>query len=262
MYELVSVPNIHTPSSTQIAQNDRQKSCFHGRAYLVAHRSLDTLIDKVKLACFRVFFAFTAICEDPLAMFLVLRRLQGEILPYLEMRKGIPKYYHKLNNVLASSIIIFDSIQLAADLNYFANSKFKKDSHFYIAGKVALIGFHLEACSRWLTQMGLLNMERIAGTMGKVRLVKLMSSFSTGLLCVSFVCNAVDAVAKLLLTGSAVQHNFSRIELASNIADLTLNVLAVSGGVSLGALCIVSCASIALRIFSETYKKDHKKELA
>jgi len=190
------------------------------------------------------------VCNDPIAMINIFKRLKEQVLPYIEMSKGIPEFYLKLKTMMFSSINIIESLQLAADIDYLVNSKFKKDCGAYIAGRVALCAAHAGVCCQWLVEAGL--MQKIAESIVKIRLL------TTAAFGISYACFAIDAAMKLSGARTIVSKGYAQHELAKNVSELALSTMMIFGNLNMIFLCAMSCVCIAFNISCAVYKQGHK----
>lgn len=239
----VVLPHLHYKLS-ETSTTCEQKSHWLGHDYASAENLLGFCFDEVKHVASTAFIVLTAVLNDPIPVNEIFKKLQQHIIPYIELRNGIPDHYHKLKKVMLSYINILDSLQLATDVDYFVNSKFKKDSVLQIAGRVALFAARIGLCSLWLVQKKIVSfvVDRAFNT---------ASTFF-----------AVDALRKAFNAKTNIHQHYALHEFAKNTADVALGILLLAGKTSVAGLCVMSCVCIAFQVSSVVYKEVHKRELA
>ena len=214
-----------------------------GHDYSKAENLLDFCFDEVKRVASAAFFTLSTLFSDPIPVNEIFRKLQQHILPYIELRKGIPDYYLKLKNVMRSYNRILDSLQLTTDLDYFVNSKFKKDNLLQIAGRVTLFAARIGLCSLWLVQK------------------KIVSFVADRAFNIASSLFAADALRNVLNARTDVHQQYAIRELVKNTADVAMSMLLLAG-MGVTGLCVMSCVCVATQISSTVYKEEHKRELA
>jgi hypothetical protein len=243
--------------------SDCQKSPWHGRIYSTAHRFLQSFFEKVCHVVFHIFYILKTLCDNPIALTDVFRNLHGHVLPYLQLRSGIPNHYDELSQVLLSGINVTDSIQIATNVDYFVNSKSKNDAKLHIAGRTALFTAHLGLCCLWLAQIGLINLEKLAGALGKASLFNVLPPAKLNFLVerafgFSYACFAAEALDECLRAETVVHQNYAQLKLAKNSVDFILNLMLLTGRVNPVCSFVMGCVSIASGISCIVYKQRRK----
>jgi hypothetical protein len=249
MDDSVSLSTIQTPLIIDYEEVCRE-SRWLGHVYSIGQDLLLHIFDKIRCVVSTVFHVLTAVCNDPVAMIDVLKKLKEHVLPYIELKKGIPDDYHKLKTMMLSSTDIIESLQLAADIDYFVNVKFRKHHGPYFAGRVTLFAAHAGVCYLWLLKADFI--KKLASSISKIRLLTI-SAF-----CMTYACFAVDSIRKLIHAETIVHKNYAQLELAKNVSNLVLNIMIMIGTVNIAPLCVMGCLCIAFGISCVIYQQDHQ----
>lgn len=260
LYSLQGIPDqnhISTPLN-------KEKTPWLGRivsSLWMSREVASHITSKIKKVGFELFSVLNVIANDPDLMIHVFGKMQGQILPYIELKRGQPDHFHPLKKVMRSGVDMFTSLQVATSADYFMNSKFKGDHPLYISAHAFLFAARIGVCSRWLLEIGLVNFGRIACSMGKSQVFCVLAKTSSVLFGLANIFFAADALDHIFHAKTEAVLYHGLFELGKNLAEFGLNATALFGVVHPAFLCALGCASAVFGISSVFYKQQKKSEL-
>lgn len=123
-----------------------------------------------------IFYAGTAVSIDTNALASVFRKVDGFILNAVEVIRNIPGYFNAYGQSLHQAIGVIDTLQVAGDVDYFYNKKYKGNSDLSFASHVALAVTNAGGAVLWLNELTFINLSKAASTIGETRAFSALAS--------------------------------------------------------------------------------------
>lgn len=255
---------------------------------------LHNFTEKVGQCAFKVSSTLNLLFSDPNATAPSLKKLTRNVLPWIEYSRNLPDHYIKLKVVLESAFSLITALQITADVDYFANGKYKQNSHLTVAGRIARSIAHLGEGMMWLGHLGLINLvstavkiqdlrifscaprflacfprlrdsrflQDLAQSLGSIRVfnfiakIRLISAIEAAW-ALFYACSSLESLYKLIQPENHKRQRYVGIELAKNSAEFTLACLLVGGVVNIPCIGAMGCLCIGLEISRLIYKEQH-----
>lgn len=235
------------------------------------------------------------VVSDPNALTLIFRRLNGQVLNALALVKKIPNCFSKFRAATDSFVGFVDTVQLAGDVNYFYNRKYKADNKLTVASRVALAVADVGGTLLWLQEMSFIKLSQTAKALGEVRLFSFvpkvisntpylrnmpnlaqkaaalgnmrvfscLNTLSIGLvagkaLALYYLLSAVNSLKTLVKEGTPLDKKQARFDLLYNTTEFTLNTLLIIGVANTVGLGILGATCIATGLASFAHKSINK----
>lgn len=195
----VSLPAIQTPQS-----HKNQESTFIGRTVSAASSAVCSATETVANAAATTFQAtikgISEIASDTNTVATFYRKMEKHVIEFIEHVNEFPGTFAKMAGTLKKAVAFIDFFQLAGDLNYVVNKKYKEktdekgnvtklaDSSAMMAAHAAMATADAGGALLWLQDLGFLNLSKTAEALGQVKLF-------------SFVPQAVASVPSLQKIG-------------------------------------------------------------
>jgi hypothetical protein len=123
-----------------------------------------------------IFKAGAAISTDNNALTSVFRKLDGFIFKAIEVIKDIPGYFDVYGKAVHQGVGVIDTLQVAADVDYFFNKKYKDDSGLSFASRVALAVTNAGGAILWLNDLAFINLSKAANVIGQTRVFRAVAT--------------------------------------------------------------------------------------
>jgi hypothetical protein len=228
-----SLPAIQTPS------HKNQHSSFIGRAVSAATSTICDATDAAANAVLKsvqvTVTTISNIAADTNTVATLYRKLEKHVIEFIEHVNEFPGAFGKMAGTMKKAVAFVDFVQLAGDVNYVVNQKYKEqtdekgcvtklaDSNAMMAAHAAMATADAGGALLWMQELGFLNLSKTAQALGEVKLF-------------SFVPKAVASVSAL--------HNIEIIDRAAQ---------AIGNFKVFGHLAKLSCLTVTLRALDLMY---------
>lgn len=168
---LASPENVIDTQSRIPALSNEEKVALHiwcGRKVI----SSATTAAKAVVTLFTETVNFTAIAtEDSGTLSFICRKLDRHILAMIQQLGNAPTdYFKRLSTSLKSVMGVLDFAQVAVDIDYFVQKKFKKDNNVTVCGKISLAISDVGYALLWLQELGLTNLSKAAAAISNAKI--------------------------------------------------------------------------------------------
>lgn len=202
------LPELRTNSSLTAIQTPKShknhESNFIGRAVSAATSTVCSATNAAANAVVKTvqvtIKSISEVTSDTNAVATFYRKMEKHVIEFIEHINEFPGSFGKMAGTLKKAVAFIDFVQLAGDLNYVVNKKYKEktdekgnviklaDSKAMIAAHAAMATADAGGALLWMQDLGFLNLSKTAEALGQVKLF-------------SFVPNAVASVPSLQKIG-------------------------------------------------------------
>jgi len=244
------------------------------------------------------FRAMTELTADTNALAAFFRKLDKHVLVMMEQLGKTPEFFNKFRENIRATVGFIDFVQVAVDVDYFANAKFKEDNKLSIAGRISIAVADVGGALLWLQEMSFFNLskaatsigniqvfsfvpkvvsvipvirdvaalQRVAATVGQVRIFSAITKISLGFvaeraLTLGYVFFAAESFQRLMSPGNHFQKTHAALDLASYISELALDALLTVGVTNIIGLGVMGTVCLSLALSSFLYKVFNEKEI-
>lgn len=212
--------------------------------------------------------AAAKIKSDSGATLKVFRFGRYALLGLQQFSKNISIVNLRSQLVVADKVI--DCFSLIGDIDYFVNRRFKKEGEpinkLMLIGNIFITAVDLGSVASWLNDLKILDLGRISLAMGKVPVLKIVTTASLGtclgvgaIIGVGFF--TADAVRRAIYAENKEQRTKAMIDIATNTAKIALITFTLSGGTNVPTLVVLGTLSAGLGIAGFLYGQYHKEAL-
>lgn len=244
-----------------------EKNCCYGRTFSLLQRGMKNSFALSTCLVEKVFLIFKVICADPNAFAAVIRKLDGHLFALVEKINKSPGEFQKLKGVIRSSVGCIDVLQIAADIDYGLKAKFQQDGKFAVLGRLAMFAAHTGEALLWFSQIGFINLNKIAASLGNIpiftKTIQISLGYATArVFGIAYALFAIDALDRLIKPGNIFQKTIAKLELLANATEVLLDLMLVAGVVNVVSLGVMAGICVSSGIGVLLYKEKYKVGLA
>jgi hypothetical protein len=278
--------------------NSSKVTSCGGRCVRFVEKAVNCTLHGITALVQKVFYGLSALAGDSNALAAFFRKLDKHVLRMMEHVGNLPGYFNRFGAAIRSAVAVIDFAQVAADIDYFINGKFKQDNKINIAGRVAACVADVGGALLWLEEMSFYSLSKaaaaignvrifsfvpkvvsiipgvrnctrlqsVAATVGNLRVFSFITKISLGFvaeraLTLAYAFFAIESFKRLIEPGTGIQKVQASLDLASYSAELALDALLTVGVASTVVLGIAGATCLTLALASFLHKVSHEKEL-
>jgi hypothetical protein len=123
-----------------------------------------------------------AAAEDSSTLSCILRKLDRHLLAMIgEIRRSPAEYFKRFTTSIRAAAGVIDFTQVAVDIDYFVQRKFKKESYSAITGKGMLTISDIGYACLWLEEMGVKAFKNAAVAIGQMRIFSFVPAITSSI---------------------------------------------------------------------------------
>jgi len=263
------MPLSYLPHDTDIHKSSTSEdckiaeTCCDGRTFSLLEKGLQSSFTIIAHVVENVFLTLKVICADPNSFAAVIRKFDPYILALVEKINKSPGEFQKLKSVIGSTVSCINVLQIAADIDYGVQAKYKQEGKFAVLGRLAMFVAHVGETILWFSQIGFINLKKIATSLGNISIftkaIPISLRWVTARTCgIAYALFALDALQRTMKPGDIFQKTMAKLELSANAAEVLLDLMLVAGVVNVISLGIMAGICVSLEIGVLLYQDKYK----